>query len=352
MHMSDKHIKHYRQLLRSGAEARLARAKVTEPRIAQALQVHHIELEMQNEELHRAQAALEASRDRYLQLYDFAPVGYITLSGDGLIADANVTCAALLGVDRQKLINCRFAHYVAPEDSERWHQLYFFAKQPGGRQRCELDLRQADGATLHAQLDCRHMETACAPPLMCITITDITVQKQAENILCDARYRLENQVADAHRDMEKLRQETAEISTALNVLLKYRETDKSEARNLLSSEIESSIMPFLKRLKKAAGNQKQTGLIDIIETNLHHLVKCYGRAVTLPAVYQQLTPVEIQVASLIRQKLPTKHIAATLNISPGTVSIHRKHIRKKLKLNGKPRNLHSYLLSLEENVPP
>jgi PAS domain S-box-containing protein len=474
--MSDKPVDHYQSLrisLRMEAEARLARVPATDLHVAQELlqelQVHQIELEMQNEELCRAQAALEASRDRYLQLYDFAPVGYITLTDDELIAEANLTCARLLGVDRNKLINRRFAHYVAPEDSDRWYRYYRLAKQRGGKQSCELALRCSDGAALHAQLDCLHMETGHAPAQMRITLTDITerkraeqalriaavafetqegiivtdadriilrvnrafsritgysseeacghtpsflrsglhneafyhamrtsmmcdgcwqgeiwdktrhgdivplwatitavidaeghithyvgsftditAQKQAEKILYDACHRLESQVAGAQMDMEKIQKESAEMNTALSVLLKYRETDKSDAKNLLSSEIEGSIVPFLKRLKTAATDQKQTTLIDIIETNLQHLVKSYGCAGSLPAVYQQLTPVEIQVASLVRQKLPTKLIATTLNISPGTVSIHRKHIRKKLELNGKASNLHSYLLSLDE----
>jgi DNA-binding NarL/FixJ family response regulator len=105
----------------------------------------------------------------------------------------------------------------------------------------------------------------------------------------------------------------------------------------------------LKRLKGASTGRAQTSsLINILETNLRELVKSYGRAASLGAAYQQLTPIEAQVASMVRQGLATKAIAKTLNVSSGTVDIHRKHIRKKLGLDSKAINLHSHLVSLTE----
>jgi FixJ family two-component response regulator len=123
----------------------------------------------------------------------------------------------------------------------------------------------------------------------------------------------------------------------------------TEAQVALSYEVEATIMPLLKRLRESFSDPLQsTHLINILESNLKHLVKAYGRSASLTAVYQCLTPVESLVASMIRQGQPTNIIAATLTISPGTVSIHRKHIRKKLGLGNKSTNLESYLKSLEE----
>ena len=73
------------------------------------LHTHQIELELQNEELRRAQIALEESRNRYRALYEFAPVGYLTLTGEGLIAEINRIGATLLGAECKDLINRRFS---------------------------------------------------------------------------------------------------------------------------------------------------------------------------------------------------------------------------------------------------
>jgi PAS domain-containing protein len=87
------------------------------------LSAHQIKLEMQNEELRLAHIALEESRDRYLNLFEFAPVGYLTLSPEGLIVEANLTAAKLLGVERSKLLNRCFATLVSTKDTESWHLL-------------------------------------------------------------------------------------------------------------------------------------------------------------------------------------------------------------------------------------
>jgi DNA-binding CsgD family transcriptional regulator len=121
----------------------------------------------------------------------------------------------------------------------------------------------------------------------------------------------------------------------------------AEAQYALTQEVEATLIPILDKLKQSGSDQAQTfRLINILETNLQHLIKAYGSSVSLAAAYQRLSPVETLVASLVRQGLPTKDIATALSISPGTVSIHRKHIRKKLGLGYKGVNLQSYLQSL------
>ena len=82
------------------------------------LEVHQIELEIQNEEMHGIQGELEASRARYFDLYDMAPTGYFTLSGEGLVLEANLTVAKLLGVARGDLVNQLFSRFVFPEDQD------------------------------------------------------------------------------------------------------------------------------------------------------------------------------------------------------------------------------------------
>ena len=79
------------------------------------LRVHQIELEMQNEELRMTQAELEASRVRLADLYDYAPVGYVTESETGMIIEANATVAAVLGVDKSSLFRLPISRFILPE---------------------------------------------------------------------------------------------------------------------------------------------------------------------------------------------------------------------------------------------
>ena len=137
------------------------------------------ELEMQNVELRRVQVELEETRDRYIDLYEFAPIGYLTLTREGLVAEANLTCSALLGVDRKKLLNHRFDNFVAVSDRDRWNRHFLNVLKIVGRKVCELLIQRKDGSTFHAQLDFQKIKAEDAP-LVRIALTDITERKIAE----------------------------------------------------------------------------------------------------------------------------------------------------------------------------
>src|SRR6476660_1170251 len=108
--------------LRREAEARVSLpTRAAEPkgendalRLVHELEVHRIELEMQNDELRRAQHELEDSRDRYWALYDQAPVGYITLDAGGYILEANLTAATMLDFERGSMIGLSLASFMTP----------------------------------------------------------------------------------------------------------------------------------------------------------------------------------------------------------------------------------------------
>ena len=202
--MSDKQDPHAAQKarsLRAEAEARLARAQATESAaqsgeaLLQELRVHQIELEMQNEELRQTQVALEASRDRYVDLYEFAPIGYLTLTAEALIAEINLTGAKLLGMERKQLIDRRFARYVAEPDKARWHRLFLKVIEDanGDRHSFDLSLQRGNNLMMHAHFDCQRRFEVGTNPLVRIALTDITLLHQAETELSIAAIAFESQ---------------------------------------------------------------------------------------------------------------------------------------------------------------
>ena len=117
------------------------------------LQVQQIELQMQNEELRRTQAELEKSRSNYADLYDFAPVGYFTLGEKGLILEANLTGANLLGEDRTLLLQKPLSRFISPADQDRFYLHRRHVLNTKTRQQCKLQLVKQDGSTFWAQLE-------------------------------------------------------------------------------------------------------------------------------------------------------------------------------------------------------
>jgi diguanylate cyclase (GGDEF)-like protein/PAS domain S-box-containing protein len=159
------------------------------------LRVHQIELEMQNEELRDAQAALEEARDRYVDLYEFAPVGYITISRKGLIGEINLTGSALLGADRSKLIDRRFSMFVVSQLRERWHRLFLnmMEHSDAATQAFNLEMIRADGSSFYAHLDCLRKESMVGTPMLRLALTDISKIMQAEDALRIAAIAFESQ---------------------------------------------------------------------------------------------------------------------------------------------------------------
>ncbi len=121
-------------------------------RLLHELQVHQIELEMQNDELRRTQVELEASRARYFDLYDLAPVGYCTLSETGLILEANLTAARLLGVERKQLVRRPLTRFIVPGDQDIYYRHRKQLLKTGEPQACEVRMVKNDGTVFWVHL--------------------------------------------------------------------------------------------------------------------------------------------------------------------------------------------------------
>jgi PAS domain S-box-containing protein len=147
------------------------------------LRVHQIELEMQNEELRRAQAELDAARARYFNLYDMAPMGYCTLSEQGLILEANLTAATLLGVARGALVKQPLTRFILPEDQDIYYRHHKQLFESGEPQACELRIVKMDGTAFWVHLAATAAQDAGGTPVCRTVMSDITERKRAEEAL-------------------------------------------------------------------------------------------------------------------------------------------------------------------------
>lgn len=187
--------------LRQQAQATLAESPIDLERysreelqlMVEELKIHQVELELQHRDLLRAQQELEESRDLYAELFDFAPVGYLTLNPDGVIAEANLTMAAMLGLDRPQVIGRRLAHVVTRQDQDTY---FLFERKLTVHQSpasCEVCLVKADGAHFYANLQGKPRRQG---GLLWIAVGDVTKTRQMATRLRQVDDELEQRVAE------------------------------------------------------------------------------------------------------------------------------------------------------------
>ena len=177
------------QTVREEAERRLAARKASGhwrkpeniPSLLHELEVHQIELELQNEELRRTQNELERSRERYLDLYDVAPVGYAVLDDKGLIQEANLTLTSRLGGPRTAFVGRPLRRFVDPasQDSYLLHLQRLF--ETGEPSSFDVDMVTKDGTSFRGRLDAVVHDDDSSGSRSCrVTLTDVTDLKRAE----------------------------------------------------------------------------------------------------------------------------------------------------------------------------
>jgi DNA-binding CsgD family transcriptional regulator len=171
------------------------------------------------------------------------------------------------------------------------------------------------------------------PVRVVVSHHDVTNRIQAEKALKNRELELEWQ----KKNLE-------EANTALKVLLKHRERDRRELEDRILKNVKELGSTYLMKLKETNLTPNQKQYLEIIESFLNDIISPFLHRLTLE--YTNLTPKEIQVASLIKEGKTTKEIAHFFNGSTSVIDFHRKNIRAKLGLKNKKANLQSYLLSL------
>ncbi len=200
------------------------------PAVIQELRARQLELKLQNEAMGQAQQELALRHDKYVNLYELAPIGYFTLREDGVILASNLTGATLLGTEREQLIEQPLSNFVMDEDQDiyYWYRRQLFGTQTV--QDCEIRLIKGDGSQFYARFEgvtvVSHDENR--PGQAYVAVSDITVHKEDEAELRNYRDRLKDLVKNRTTELQKEIAERKQIETAL-----------AEERNLLRSLVDN-----------------------------------------------------------------------------------------------------------------
>jgi PAS domain S-box-containing protein len=246
--------------LRRRAEKRLREAATEETpgsteadarRLLQELQIHQVELEMQNEDLVQAQAGLEEALGKYTDLYEFAPVGYVTLGREGAIRQVNLTGARLLGVERGRLVGRRFELFVHQSDRRVFNA--FLEKVVATRVKavCEVALPTKGEPPLNVQITA---EVSQDGQLCRVMMVDISARRQAEEALLKANAEMEQKVSER----------TFELAVKIDELKLANEELESRTKRLrlLAGELTRAEQHERKRLSQLLHDGLQQHLLS------------------------------------------------------------------------------------------
>ncbi|ADZ09570.1 signal transduction histidine kinase [Methanobacterium lacus] len=241
------------------------------------LQIHHIELEMQNEELRKSQIELQTSNIKYFELYNFAPCSYFTIDTDGMIIDVNFAGTSLMGIDKIYLINRAFIQFVAHDSRNKFIKLIENVTSYKEIIKCELELlkeKKPFPVIMEINLN-SNSEEKC--PSFMITVVDISDLKNAEIkvrkslnekkvLLREINHRVKNNL-QIISSLLHLQEGCAESEDAMDVLKESQGRVKS--------------MAMVQEKLSQSPNYSNINLKDYVEKLVHDILYSYGSLETI-----------------------------------------------------------------------
>ena len=293
------------------------------------LQVHQIELEMQNEELRRVQHELEVALTEYEELYDFAPMGYLTLDGKGSILKVNLAGAVMLGMERSRLVGRRFTESITA-DTGRTFQEFLDTVRRDGKGSCDLALVAHAGRRVDVHVDGLRETAGQGQDWRCrAALTDITERKAAEDLVRAAdRNKTEFLSLLSH----ELRNPLAPIRNSINLL---ERTDPGSEKAGRAKEIIARQTEHLTRLVedlldvtrishgKLTLHRNLFDLRDVVEATAGDMVSLFDQGEVVLRVERSAGPVwvnadETRIAQIVVNLLQN---AAKFTPRQGTVTV-------------------------------
>ena len=276
--------------------------------------------------------ALQQQSVRNEMILQTAMDGFCTLDMEGKILKANHAASTIFGYSENDIVGRNIRDFEAQEARGEISRHLEIAKKRGSH-RFETKNRSSNGEVIYLEVSTNFIELG-EDRIFFSFLKDITERKKAEQALIERENELEIKTSNLE-----------ELNTALKVLLKKRDEDKTELEDKVLLNVRGLVFPYLERLRMSGLNERQKTYANILESNLNDIISPFSQS--LSSKYVSLTPMEIEVANLIKQAKTTKEIANLLGLSGKTIEVHRKNIRKKIGINNKKANLRSKLLSLQ-----
>jgi PAS domain S-box-containing protein len=324
-------------------------------------------------ERERTEAILRESEERYRTLLESSPDPIVVYDMQGIATYVNPAFEQTFGLSRDELLGKQID--FVPQ--ENWPETKkAIESMLGGKKINLFETRRLtrDGKTLDVQISSTLYRGSTGQPVGNIVILrNISARKRAEEELqkyhgcleelvaertaelasanlklekeIDERKRVEKALRKREKELQSQSHHLEEVNTALRVLLKQREEDKKELSEIVLSNVQELVNPYLKKVISGRLDTRQRTLVRILETNLNNIISPFISRLTSKLV--NLTPVEIRVSGLVKEGKTNKEIAELLLISKNTVLFHRHNIRNKLGLKNRKINLRSHLLSFE-----
>ena len=184
--------------------------------------------------------------------------------------------------------------------------------------------------------------------IVCSTVSDENGDLYFNGIVLDETGEVEalESLKARERELRQYTESLSEVNTALEVLLRKREADRTEVEEKMLKNAKSLILPYLEKLKQSKLDKRQRMYLNLVESNINEFVSPLTQRMSRH--YLTFTPLEIQVANLVKEGKTTKDIAQILGLSARTIESVRYTIRRKLGITEKRANLRNHLLSISD----
>jgi PAS domain S-box-containing protein len=281
------------------------------------------------------------SEEKYRVIFENANDLIVYTDLEGRFLELNDKLEEIFGYKREDFLGKRFSevNVLGPgglKKARKDLKNTIAGKPP---QVSEFEVFRKDGTKAFVEVNSRLIRIDGRTRASILIIRDITERKKAEEALRRVHEELERKVRERTLNLE-------EANTALRVLLRKRDEDRMELQERMLMNLKELVLPYLEKLKKSRLDERQKTLLEIIESNLGDILSPLGRQIS--ANYLNFTPMEIQVANLVRSGKTTKEIAELLVLSTKTIEFHRENIRAKIGIKNKKVNLRTHLLSFPD----